>query len=146
MATGYALRPLERSPANASLKEGFRVHLSEKELKNLGLTNGDLIRLSSTAQAFNGFAVAWLAKQTNPGNKPIAKTSDLLREEYKLKLTDYIFIEKATESWKPIDCVQVSWVQAADALSKYSSSEELSFWIRNALSRTGPCRIAPSIC
>lgn len=142
MASAYALRPLERTAATQSLKEGFRVQLSDKELRNLGLVNGDLIRISST-RGFHGFATAWLAKQTNPGNKPIAKVPDLLRDTYgHLTLTDSIFIEKATDAWKPLDFVAVTCAQMPEALSKYPTRENLTFWISNALSRIGPFRRA----
>ncbi|KAF2644763.1 AAA-domain-containing protein [Massarina eburnea CBS 473.64] len=131
MATAFALRPLERTPANQTLNEGFRVHISTKELRNLSLASGDLIRLS-TANGFLGFAVAWPANQTNPANKPIAKISDLLRDEYRLTLSDNIFIEKATDAWKPVESIHIS---CPDASSKYSSMEKLTHWVSNALEK-----------
>ena len=106
---------------------------SQKEQKNLGLTNGDLIRLS-TAAGFRGYAAAWLAAQTNPGNKPIAKVTDLLREHYDLALNDPVFIEKVTGSLQPLKSVEVSLL-GPDSAPRFASNEELLHWIRSALGR-----------
>lgn len=136
MSTGtFVLRPLERNPPSTpgdALEGAFRVHLSQKELKNLGLTNGDLVRVS-TATEFKGYAIAWLASQTNPGNKPIAKVTDLLRDHYDLALTDSVSLEKATDSMKPLKSIEVSFLQSADQLSIFSSTEELLDWLRHSL-------------
>jgi AAA family ATPase len=136
-ATAYTLRPLERNPpsipSNALEGGAFRVHLSQKELKGLGLTNGDCVRLS-TATGFKGHGVAWLAAQTNPGNKPIAKVSDLLREHYELSLNDSVFIEK-TDSWKPLKSIGVSLPDSPEQIAKFSSTEDLLGFVRYALSR-----------
>lgn len=137
--TAFTLRPLERNPPNTpgdALEGAFRVHLSQKEQKNLGLTNGDLVRLS-TATGFKGFAAAWLASQTNPGSKPIAKVSDLLREHYNLALTDPVFIEKVTESLKPLQLVEVSFADPAQA-TRFASKDEILHWIRSALGMSVP--------
>ncbi|KAF1953516.1 AAA-domain-containing protein [Byssothecium circinans] len=134
MATAFALRPLERSSAS-TLKEGFRIHLADKELRSQQLAGGDLVRISS-ANGHHGFAVAWPGdRQTNTGNKPIAKISPWLQERYGLKLSERYFIEKAIDAWKPIEHVSVSTAQAAEALSKYSSREELTYWISSSLAR-----------
>lgn len=134
-ATSYTLRPLERNPpsipSNALDSGAFRVHLSQKELKSLGLTNGDCVRLS-TAAAFKGYGVAWLASQTNPGNKPIAKVSDLLREHYELSLNDAVFIEKV-DSWKPLKSIQVSFSDIANQTTKFASTDQLLYWLRYSL-------------
>jgi AAA family ATPase len=134
--TAFTLRPLERNPPNTpsnALEGAFRIHLSQKELKNLGLVNGDLVRLS-TAAGFKGYAAAWLASQTNPGNKPIAKVTDLLREHYDLALTDPVFVEKVTEPLKPLKAVEVSLLDP-EAATRFASDEELLHWIRSALGR-----------
>ncbi|KAF2654491.1 AAA-domain-containing protein [Lophiostoma macrostomum CBS 122681] len=131
-ATAFTLRPLERNtPANA-LEGAFRVHLSIKELKNLGLYAGDLLRLS-TSEGPKGLAVAWLANQTNPGNKPIAKVTDLLRELYDLSLNDRVFIEKATLDAKPFDHVEVSFQDSKESTDSHVSTEELTHRIRSSL-------------
>ncbi|KAL1610307.1 AAA+-type ATPase [Paraconiothyrium brasiliense] len=132
-AISFTLRPLERTSGSSNLDQStFRVHLSAKELKNLGLAAGDRIRLS-TAKGFHGFALAWLAQQTNPGNKPIAKVSDLLREKYELALTDAIFIEKVQQPPSFATSVEVKFSQFPDALKKYATSDELNFWTKVAL-------------
>ncbi|CAI6340630.1 unnamed protein product [Periconia digitata] len=129
MASAFALRPLERTVANQSLREGFRVHLSDKEFRNLRLAHGDLIRVSSL-RGFCGYAVAWSFKPTNAASKPLAKVSDLLRDTFgQLALTDSIFIEKAPEAWKPLDSITVRCADLSDALKKYDSTRELKYWI-----------------
>ena len=137
-ASTYTLRPLERNPpsipGNALEGGAFRVHLSQKELKGLGLTNGDCVRLS-TATGFKGYGVAWLASQTNPGNKPIAKVSDLLREQYDLALNDPVFIEKA-DSWKPLKSIEISLSDTPTQTAKFTSTEQLLYWLRHALGRS----------
>ncbi|RAR05293.1 cell division cycle protein 48 [Stemphylium lycopersici] len=134
-ASTYTLRPLERNPpsvpGNALEGGAFRVHLSQKELKGLGLTNGDCVRLS-TAAGFKGYGVAWLASQTNPGNKPIAKVSDLLREQYDLALNDPVFIEKV-DSWKPLKSIEISLSDTPTQTAKFTSTEQLLYWLRHAL-------------
>jgi AAA family ATPase len=133
--TPFALRPLERNPLSASgnaLEGAFRIYLSQREQKSLALTNGDLVRLR-TASGFKGYAVAWLASQTNPGNKPIAKVTDLLREQYSLSLNDPVFVDKAFESWKPLKTMEVSVPESAE--QKFASNEELLYWVRHALGR-----------
>lgn len=136
-AATYTLRPLERNPpsipSNALEGGAFRVHLSMKELKALGLSNGDCVRLS-TAAGFKGYGVAWLASQTNPGNKPIAKVTDLLREHYDLALNDPVFIEKA-DAWKPLKTVEIDISDATNQKTKFASSEQLSYWLRHALGK-----------
>lgn len=135
--TAFTLRPLERNPPSTpgdALEGAFRVHLSQKEQKNLGLTNGDLVRLR-TAGIFKGYATAWMAAQTNPGNKPIAKVTDLLRGYYDLALTDPITIEKVTDPLKPLKSIQVNWSQSPDQLATISTNEELLYWTRYALGR-----------
>ncbi|KAL6702773.1 AAA+-type ATPase [Coniothyrium glycines] len=132
--TAFTLRPLERNPPTTpgnALEGAFRVHLSLKEQRNLGLANGDLVRLS-TAAGFKGYAAAWLAAQTNPGNKPIAKVADLLREHYDLALNDPVFIEKVAGPLKPLQSVQVSFADP-DQTTRFSSTEELLYWTRSAL-------------
>ncbi|KAH9872111.1 hypothetical protein J1614_006372 [Plenodomus biglobosus] len=133
--TAYALRPLERPPPSTpgdALEGAFRVHLSQKDLKNLGLSSGDLVRLR-TADCFKGYAVAWLATQTNAGSKPIAKVSDLLRVHYRLELTDRVIIDKVVDSLKPLRSIELGFSPPSDQLASFSSSEELLFWVRYAL-------------
>lgn len=131
--TPFTLRPLERTSGSSSLDQTtFRVHLSAKELKNLGLVAGDRVRLS-TPRGFHGFALAWLAQQTNPGNKPIVKVSDVLREKYDLILTDAVFIEKFTEAPRPVVSVEVTFSRTSEALGKYSSNEKLVSCTESAL-------------
>lgn len=137
--TAFALRPLERNPPSTpsnALEGAFRVHLSQKEQKNLALTNGDLIRLS-TVNGFRGYGVVWTASQTNPGNKPIAKVTDLLREHYELALNDPIFVEKVVDPGKPLKSVEVSLLELSDQATKFSSNEELLYWVQYALGRVG---------
>jgi AAA family ATPase len=102
-----------------------------KELKSLGLSTGDLMRLSTT-DGPKGLAIAWLANQTNPGNKPIAKVTDLLREVYGLTLNDRVFIEKAKVEATPFQHVEVSLDGRRDS---NESTEELVAWVRYALGR-----------
>ncbi|KAH8732152.1 P-loop containing nucleoside triphosphate hydrolase protein [Phaeosphaeriaceae sp. PMI808] len=131
--TAFALRPLERNPLSAAgnaLEGAFRVYLSQREQKTLALTNGDLVRLRTSA-GFKGYAVVWLASQTNPGNKPIAKVTDLLREQYGLSLNDLIFVDKANDSWKPLKSIEVSFPDSAEP--KFASQDELLYWVRHAL-------------
>jgi AAA family ATPase len=136
-AASYTLRPLERNPpsipSNALEGGAFRVHLSQKELKVMGLANGDCVRLS-TATGFKGYGVAWLATQTNPGNKPIAKVSDLLREHYELSLNDPVFIEKI-DSWRPLKSISVSLPDSPEQSAKFSSTEQLLYWLRHTLGK-----------
>lgn len=137
MTTAFSLRPLERIPPGTLLEGAFRVHLALKDLKALKLSNGDLVRLS-TPDGPKGIAIAWLASQTNPGNKPIAKVTDLLRDKYGLSLNDRVFVEKADEEWKPLASVELSFSQPLESLSGYASTEELMFWTRCALGATYP--------
>jgi AAA family ATPase len=137
-ATAFALRPLERNPLSASgnaLEGAFRVYLTQREQKSLGLANGDLVRLR-TAAGFRGYAVAWLASSPNPGNKPIAKVTDLLREQYGLLLNDPVFVEKAVDAWKPLRSIEVSCPESAE--HKFASDDELLFWVRYALGKVDP--------
>jgi AAA family ATPase len=143
--TAFALRPLERNPLSASgnaLEGAFRVYLSQREQKTLGLVNGDLVRLR-TSSGFRGYAVAWLASQTNPGNKPIAKVTDLLREQYGLSLNDPVFVDKAADAWKPLKSIEVSFPESVE--QRFASNEELQYWVRHALGRVGQ-RLHPTIC
>lgn len=133
-ATPYTLRPLERSIPLSSLEGGFRIHLTIRELKNLGLSVGDLCRLSNTSGK-SGFAIAWLTKETNPGNKAIAKVTELLRDTYGFPLTEKIFIEKFQESWRRVEVVTVSLSDSALPLGGYDSAEELENWAGYALGR-----------
>lgn len=135
--TAFTLRPLERNPPSTpgnALEGAFRIHLSQKEQKNLGLANGDLVRLRTSA-GFRGYCIVWTASQTNPGNKPIAKVSDLLREHYELSLNDATFIEKATDSLKPLKAVEVSFPDSSDHTGRFTSTEEFLYWVRYALGR-----------
>jgi AAA family ATPase len=75
--------------------------------------------------------VAWLASQTNPGNKAIAKVTDLLREQYGLTLDDPVFVDKASDCWKPLKTIEISVPESAQ--QKFTSNEELLYWIRHAL-------------
>jgi AAA family ATPase len=132
-ATAYTLRPLERS--TTSLDQGaFRVHFSTRELKNLGFTSGDLIRIT-TSKGFHGYAVAWPAQQTNPGNKPIARMADVLREQYELNLTDTVCFEKANDDSKPLASIAIRFAQGSDVLCRYSA-EELNRCLEFALGNT----------
>jgi AAA family ATPase len=143
--TAFALRPLERNPLSASgnaLEGAFRVYLSQREQKTLGLVNGDLVRLR-TSSGFRGYAVAWLASQTNPGNKPIAKVTDLLREQYGLSLNDPVFVDKAVDAWKPLRAIDVSFPESVE--QKFASNEELQYWVRHALGRVSQ-RLQPTRC
>ena len=134
-ATPFTLRPLERASASSSLDQAsFRAHLSTKELKNLSLAAGERIRLT-TPRGFHGLAVAWPAQQTNPGNKPIVKVSDLLREKYDLILTDAIFVEKVNQAPTAVTSVQVSFSHTSEALKKYADNDELALFTKTALGR-----------
>ncbi|KAL5118016.1 AAA+-type ATPase [Pleosporales sp. CAS-2024a] len=131
--TAFALRPLERNPLSAAgnaLEGAFRVYLSQREQKTLGLANGDLVRLRTSAGC-KGYAVAWLASQTNPANKAIAKVTDLLREQYGLTLDDPVFVEKAATCWKPLESIEVGVPESAQ--QKFTSADELLYWVRHAL-------------
>lgn len=135
MSVAFTLRPLERNPPSTpgnALEAAFRVHLSPKELRNHRLTNGDLIRLKTLA-GFKGYGIAWTAAGTNPANKPIAKVTDLLKEQCGLSLNDPVFVEKATDSWKPLASVSISYPEDIEPSSKFSSTEELLYWARYAL-------------
>lgn len=134
IAGPFTVRPLERSSGGSLDQTAFRVHLSAKELKNLGLTAGDRIRLT-TAKRFHGFALAWLAQQTNPGNKPIAKVADLLREKYELALTDALFIERVQEAPRFAASMELVFPPSSEALKKYATKEELEHFAKVALGR-----------
>jgi AAA family ATPase len=141
-ASPFTLRPLERPSGGSSLDQAaFRVHLSPKELKNLGLSAGDRIRLS-TAKGFHGFALAWLAQQTNPGNKPIAKVSDLLREKYALALTDAVFIDKVQEAPRFATSVHLAFPPSSEALERYATDHELEYFARFPLGRHAPAHLS----
>ena len=137
--TIFALRPLERNapstPSN-TLEGSFRVHLAQKELRQLGLSNGDLVHIKTSA-GFKGYGVAWTASQTNPGNKAIAKVSDILREQYQLPLNDPVFIEKAPQVLKPLKAVCVALPDSSDDATNFSSRDELLYWVRHALGSVG---------
>jgi AAA family ATPase len=130
----FTIRPLERKTPDNALEGAFRVHISDKDLKALNLSRGDLVRLN-LSDGPRGFGIAWNATQTNPGNKPIAKVTDLLKDKYGLTLQDRPFIEKSNESWKAIDSVEVSFNGDAESLSKFGTSEELLYWARYALGK-----------
>lgn len=131
-APSFSLRPLERNTPHEALEGAFRVHLSPKDLKILGVLNGEAIRITSTSTGVQGFAVAWNAASTNPGNKLIAKVTDLLREKYGLHLQESVIIEKAVHSWKPIESMQIKLVKSEDKI-KFKTTEELLHWARYAL-------------
>lgn len=131
----FTPRPLERVPPGNVLEGAFRVHLTLKELKNLKLSQGDLVRVS-TPEGARGVAVAWLAvSSTNPGNKPIAKVTDLMRTKLGISLNDKIFIEKAEQEVKPLRAIEVSLADPLGPLEGYTSVEELLLWARYALGR-----------
>ncbi|KAF2473082.1 AAA-domain-containing protein [Lindgomyces ingoldianus] len=132
--TPFVLRPLDRRSPDSALKDAFRVHLSAKDLQSLGIATGDLIRLS-TSGGKSGFGIAWLAQQTNPGNKSIAKVTDLLREKYgAIELQERAFIEKVHhEQWRPLASVEVCLTDSAQSLGSGDSTEELLYWVRYAL-------------
>ena len=135
MSVAFTLRPLERNPPSTpgnALEGAFRVHLSQKELRNYRLTNGDLIRLKTVA-GFKGYGIAWTAAGTNPANKPIAKVTDLLKEQCGLSLNDPTFIEKASDSWKPLTSVRVAYPESVEQDAKFASTDELLYWARYAL-------------
>ncbi|KAH6616680.1 P-loop containing nucleoside triphosphate hydrolase protein [Boeremia exigua] len=135
MSVAFTLRPLERNPPSTpgnALEAAFRVHLSPKELRNHRLANGDLIRLKTLA-GFKGYGIAWTAAGTNPANKPIAKVTDLLKEQCGLSLNDPVFIEKASDSWKPLASVCISYPEDIEQSAKFSSTDELLYWVRYAL-------------
>ena len=135
MSVAFTLRPLERNPPSTpgnALEGAFRVHLSQKELRNHRLANGDLIRLK-TAAGFKGYGIAWTAAGTNPANKPIAKVTDLLKEQCGLSLNDPVWIEKASDSWKPLTTVRISYPEDIEQNAKFSSTDELLYWARYAL-------------
>jgi AAA family ATPase len=132
--TAYPVRPFARSvssiPEN-DLESAFRVHVNQ-ELRRLGLANGDLIRLR-TSSGFKGYATAWQASQLQ--KSPHVNVHEFLRERYGLPLKDPVFIEKAADSWKPLKAIEVSSSASAEHLAKFSSTEELSFWVRCALGK-----------
>lgn len=135
MSVAFTLRPLERNPPSTpgnALEGAFRVHLALKELREHKLTNGDLIRLK-TATGFKGYGIAWTAAGTNPAKKPIAKVTDLLREEYGLSLNDPTWIEKASDSWKPLASLQIDEKEFNEAAEKFPGQGELAYWMRYAL-------------
>lgn len=135
MSVAFTLRPLERNPPSTpgnALEAAFRVHLSQKELRNHRLTNGDLIRLKTVA-GFKGYGIAWTAAGTNPANKPIAKVTDLLKEQCGLSLNDPVWIEKASDSWKPLTSVRIAYPEDLEQDAKFASTEELLYWARYAL-------------
>ncbi|KAJ8110592.1 hypothetical protein OPT61_g6607 [Boeremia exigua] len=135
MSLAFTLRPLERNPPSTpgnALEGAFRVHLSPKELRNHRLANGDLIRLKTLA-GFKGYGIAWTAAGTNPANKPIAKVTDLLKEQCGLSLNDPVFVEKASDAWKPLASVRVSYPEGIDQSAKFASTDELLYWARYAL-------------
>jgi len=134
MATpqSYTLRPLERRIPLSSLEGGFRVHLANKELKNLGLHVGDLCRIWD-ASGKSGFAVAWNAQETNPSKRPIAKVTELLREKYGFGLTEPVFIEKVTDHFRKVDVVTVSLEDPSQPFGSYESARELQNWASFAL-------------
>jgi AAA family ATPase len=137
MATIFTLRPMERT-VNHLDQSAFRVQLGIKELKNLGLTAGDLVKIHSS-KGFHGYAIAWLAQQTNPGNKPIAKISDVLREKYEMNLTDGVSFEKANEPSTPLQAITIRFSQDCEVLKKCNSAEELQFCVAKSLCRLLPC-------
>lgn len=135
MSVAFALRPLERNPPSTpgnALEGAFRVHLAPKELRDHRLTNGDLIRLK-TATEFKGYGVAWTAAGTNPAKKPIAKVTDLLRDEYGLSLNDPTWIEKASDSWKPLASVHIAYQDSVEKDARFNTTDELLYWARYAL-------------
>lgn len=130
----YTLRPLERD--YGTLLEGaFRVHLTTKELKALKVVPGDLVYLTGP-EGPKGAAIAWqvAGQQTNPGTKPIAKVSKLLRDKYELFQNDRILIERAEQEWRPIIAINI---RLPDSPEGFSSQEDLLFWCRQALGE--PC-------
>lgn len=135
MSVAFTLRPLERNPPSTpgnALEGAFRVHLSAKELRNHRLANGDLIRLKTLA-GYKGYGIAWTAAGTNPATKPIAKVTDLLKEHCGLSLNDPVFVEKASDAWKPLTSVQISYPRDIEPHAKFQSTDELLYWARYAL-------------
>ncbi|KAF3007427.1 AAA+-type ATPase [Curvularia kusanoi] len=136
MSVAFTLRPLERNPPSTpgnALEGAFRVHLSPRELRDHRLTPGDLIRLKTLA-GFKGYGIAWTAAgTTNPAKKPIAKVTDLLKEQCNLSLNDPVFIEKASDSWKPLTSVRIAYQEDVGSDAKFPSTDELLYWARYAL-------------
>jgi AAA family ATPase len=132
-ALHFTLRPLERRMPVSALEGGFRVQLSIRDLKALGLETGDLCRLSSPGGA--GLAIAWLSQDANSSNqtKRIAKVTDLLRETYGFTLQDRISIEKANEPWERADTVFITPSDPEQSLASYESPDELEQWASYAL-------------
>jgi AAA family ATPase len=91
-----------------------------------------LIRLKNSA-GYKGYAIAWLASSPNPGNKAIAKVTDLLREQYGLSLNDPIFVEQAPYAWKPLKSIELSLSETTE--NKFTSREELLSWAQYAMGR-----------
>lgn len=137
----FTLRPLERTTSQLD-QSAFRVHLGVKELKNLSLTAGDAIKIRSS-KGFHGYAIAWPAQQTNPGNKPIAKIADLLREKYALNLTDAVYLEKANEPSTPLQAITIRFAQGSDILKRSDSIEELEYCVGKALGKAFSCFLLP---
>ncbi|KAF2733074.1 AAA-domain-containing protein [Polyplosphaeria fusca] len=106
--TLFKLRPTERKNPTG-LETAFRVEISTKEFKALGLVAGDLIQLSSTSDdSKKGHGIAWLASQTNPGSKAIAKVTDLFRERFGFSLNDSFTIEATPDHWRIVDHVEIT--------------------------------------
>jgi AAA family ATPase len=91
-----------------------------------------LVRLKTSA-GYKGYAIAWLASSPNPGNKAIAKVTDLLREQYGLSLNDPIFVEQAPDAWKSLKSIELSLSEMTE--NKFTSKEELISWAQYALGR-----------
>jgi AAA family ATPase len=131
----YTLRPLDRD--HGTLLEGaFRVHLTTKELKALKVVPGDLVNVTGL-EGPKGCAIAWqvAGQQTNPGTKPIAKVSKLLRDKYDLFQNDRILIEKVEQEWRPIIAINIG---LPDSPEGFSSHEDFLFWCRQALGAPYP--------
>lgn len=124
----FVLRPLERRIPEGALEGGFRVHLSAKDLKTLGLEPGDACKLRALGGA-SGVGIAWLSQELKPsGSKRITQVTDIFRETYGFNLQDRVSICKSELPFTRADTVVLNEITEGQ-LEHSPRQEALRCWI-----------------
>ena len=129
----FSLRPHVRPAGSPSLEGAFRIHVSPKEMKALGLEAGDLCNLTISDSTV-GLGFIWPSHDNNAVTpKRIAKISDVLKDNYGLNYQDKVTISKADDGLQRADTVYVTEVGEGCGGHNDLELEEIQFWASNYL-------------
>lgn len=129
----FNLRPLERREPDGLLDGAFRIHISIKEIKGLGIEAGGSCQIKSS-NGIVGVGVAWPSVDTGgSGAKRIVKVSDFFRGLYGFNLQDRVSISECTVEDIPIESIEVAPVNEEQPLEEFSTPEELQHRVRTVL-------------